>query len=53
VDFDGSAIEGNVVDLNVDGVVGLQGAEDPIEDAFLRPSVSTGINGVPVAELLW
>jgi hypothetical protein len=52
MDFDRGTIERNMIDLNVNDVVFLQCSEHMIQDTFLGPSVSAGVNRMPIAEFL-
>jgi hypothetical protein len=51
MDFDRGTIERNMIDLNVNDVMFLQCGENMIQDTFLGPSISAGVNRMPIAKL--
>jgi hypothetical protein len=50
--FNSRAIDGNMVNLDIDDVVFLESAEYPIKYALFGPTVSASIDCVPIAKFL-
>lgn len=52
MDFNGSAIERNMINLNINHVIFLQGSKHGFQNSLLGPAIGPRINTLPIAKTL-